>query len=187
MAHPKEKGAYEIKRKDGSVISVFPYSILGWEEDDRPNRVFDVDKLKHIQKLQFSEKVKVKTIYIVDSALVKNKGKISAILRTDLYEDGSIMIDDVCVVSCLNYKGVVETLLRKVRLSKEFDINPELCVNTTGLGKGIIDYLDECPIPVKKYSKPSFYMEAMEVLAKKSMKINFRWEETIKFLPHWKI
>lgn len=150
VAHSKEKGLYQIEKEDGSILNVFSHSILGWEEDDRPNRAFGIDKLKRIYRLRLSGNNSIKTIYTIDSCRGGNGKNIFGVLRTEMFEDGYMAIGAIRVVCC-SFEEVTDTLYHLISNHKYFDVKPEVRVCTVGLGKGLLDYLDKCPIPIKEY------------------------------------
>lgn len=150
VAHSKENGLYQIKKEDGSIFNVFSHSILGWEDDDRPNRAFGIDKLKRIYRLRLSGNNSIKTIYTIDSCRCENGKNIFGVLRTEVFKDGYMAISDIRVVRC-DFKEVTDILYQLIDNHKYFDVKPEVRVCTVGLGKGLLDYLDKCPIPIKEY------------------------------------
>ena len=232
VAHSKESGEYQIKKEDGSIMTVFSHSILGWEEykedsevgyrfhyhakmvkekemficdiykngdffyrytygfdecsvlntsdsfryflleqgngvqlefDDSWNelkkkkketsvRAFTsekLDKLAHPHD-SVSKGQRVKTIYTIDTHRHTDGKNIFGFTKSTVLADGVVVVDTANTLRG-NYRNVAETIINVININTKSDYEAELRVNALGLGKGLLDYLEDCPIPVKLY------------------------------------
>lgn len=190
VAHSKESGEYQIKREDGTILTVFSHSILGWEEykEERPYRAFNVDKLNKLVQYYTSplEGQRVKTIYTIDACRQKDGSNIFGFAVSNVKENGTIVITTSGILRG-TFEGVAETILESVNKDVELGREAELRVNVLGLGVGLIDYLDECPIPVKMYYNDDIkasYFSLIKKVEKEELIINTKLKEVLENLDN---
>lgn len=148
LSHNKDAGEYQIEKEDGTILTVFSHSLLGWEDyDERPNRAFDIDILNKITNKPILQP-KGKIIYAVDICRSNHGTDVAGFTVSTIMQDGTIVVHFTDNLRG-SYKGIAEMILKYIDKNHEIGREAELRVNTVGLGKGILDYLEDCPIPVK--------------------------------------
>lgn len=146
-----------IKKKDGNILTVTPHALLGWE-DCKIQNLFNKEELLDVYYSHIGEEV-IKIIYSVDVYRNTDGTNSTTMTKSVVTNQGKVYVNDKRYdMFYRNYEDIannINDIISKDSFKNVVDIELRVCNN--GLGKGVVDYLKDCDIPIKTYYLQTFY------------------------------
>lgn len=172
-----QKGKYIFKKENGKEITLMPQAILAWEDFNRENKTFTVEQLEKIKTKYYDPFIKVdKVIYCVDSVRTEEGKHVYCLMKAEINNVDVVTIKYIVPLKNCRHVDFAKEVLHQINEQYKEEVNAELRIDVTGLGGLLSDYLEECPIPIKKY-KGSMRSEMTSALVKHVEEAKFKIQD----------